>query len=117
VKVISSSVMGFVPVQTEGAKGAHIKELITDREGAPTFVMRLFEVEPDGTTPHHSHEWEHEVFILKGEGELRADEGAHRFQAGDAVFVPGGEMHSFINTGSEALQFLCMIPVGKPSCK
>jgi quercetin dioxygenase-like cupin family protein len=117
VKIIRSTEIPASPVAMEGAQGTTIRELITDREGAPTFVMRLFEVEPGGHTPLHSHDWEHEVFILSGAGELVLADGAHPFAAGDAVFVPGGEEHRFSNTGEAALRFLCLIPVEQPSCR
>ncbi|HSJ53691.1 MAG TPA: cupin domain-containing protein [Anaerolineae bacterium] len=29
---------------------------------------------------------------------------------GTSVFVPGGEMHQFRNTGDEVLRFLCLVP-------
>jgi quercetin dioxygenase-like cupin family protein len=45
-----------------------IRKLITKHIGANNFVMRLFEIEPEGNTPLHTHPWEHEVFILEGEG-------------------------------------------------
>lgn len=117
MKVISSTEIAFQSVSAEGARGTWIKELITARDGAPTFAMRLFEVEPNGNTPLHSHPWEHEVFILRGGGELQTEEGRHPFKEGDAVFVPPGEIHSFVNTGKQPLQLLCMIPVEKTCCQ
>jgi quercetin dioxygenase-like cupin family protein len=105
------------PVTSEGAAKATIRELITADTGAPTFAMRLFEVEPGGHTPLHAHDWEHEVFILAGSGEVRGPEGAHPFAAGDAVFVPPGETHQFANTGPARLRFLCLIPVQQACCR
>ena len=46
----------------------HVRWLITKEMGAPNFVMRLFEMEPNGYSPLHAHAWEHEVFVLEGEG-------------------------------------------------
>ena len=104
-------------VTTEGAQGATIRELVTDREGAPTFAMRLFEVEPAGHTPFHNHDWEHEVFILEGSGQLVVAGAAHPLSAGDAVYVAAGEEHQFLNNGSETLRFLCVIPAQQPGCR
>lgn len=117
MKVIPSSQIPFQPVTAEGAQGTSIKELITDRDGAPTFAMRLFEIAPGGNTPLHQHPWEHEVFILSGEGELRGQNEAYPFRAGDAVFVPPNAVHTFVNTGQKPLQLLCMIPVQQPCCR
>lgn len=118
MKVIPSSQIDFQPVTAEGAQGACIKELITDRDGAPTFAMRLFEIAPGGNTPFHEHPWEHEVFILSGKGELRGRDGAvYPLQEGDAVLVLPNEAHTFVNTGRQPLRLLCMIPVQQPCCR
>ncbi len=50
-----------------GAHGTSVRWLITEKDGAEHFAMRLFEMNPGGQSPHHSHEWEHEVFVLEGE--------------------------------------------------
>ena len=42
------------------------RNLVTHRDDAPNFGMRLFEVEAGGATDHHQHPWEHEVFIVSG---------------------------------------------------
>jgi len=85
--------------------------------GAPTFVMRLFEVARGGHTPMHAHDWEHEVFVLEGEGELASPESRLPLRPGVAAFVPPGETHQFVNTGDGALRFLCIVPLrGQPGC-
>ena len=72
--------------------------------------MRQFEVAPGGFTPRHSHPYEHEVFVLEGEGEVFEGPKPHRLGAGDVVFVKPDEVHQFRNTGSGPLKFLCLIP-------
>ena len=86
------------------------RNLVTYRDDAPNFGMRLFEVEAGGATDHHQHPWEHEVFIVSGDGHLLTDDGLKPFAEGQAVFVPPKAMHQFQNTGTAPLQFLCMIP-------
>lgn len=105
-----------VPAETveAGASGAKIRELITVREGAPNFAMRLFDLAAGGYTPLHSHPWEHEVFILQGAGAVMSDDGTHPFSGGDAVFIPGDERHQFRNTGEGVLRFICVIPIQNP---
>lgn len=95
----------------EGASGLKVRRLITEEMGAPNFVMRLFEMEPSGSSPFHAHPWEHEVFILEGEG-LVVGEGKEReLTAGDVVFVEPNEKHQFKNNGSGTLKFLCIVPL------
>ncbi len=59
----------------EGASKLRVRWLITKEMGAPNFAMRLFEMEPGGFSPLHSHDWEHEVFVLEGEGTVVSDKG------------------------------------------
>jgi quercetin dioxygenase-like cupin family protein len=94
----------------EGASGVTIRWIITEAMGATNFVMRHFEVAPAGYTPHHRHAWEHEVFVLSGQGVVIGERGEKAFKTGDVIFVPGQERHQFRNTGPEPLCFLCLIP-------
>jgi quercetin dioxygenase-like cupin family protein len=32
-----------------------MRELITERDGAPNFAMRIFDIEPSTSTPFHTH--------------------------------------------------------------
>ncbi len=98
------------PVQTEGAKDTRVRWLITEKDGAPNFAMRLFEVGPGGHTPHHTHPFEHEVYVVEGTGMVVGAEGERPFKAGDVVFVPPDEVHQFRNTSSGVCKFLCLIP-------
>ena len=95
----------------EPAVGVRVRWLITGETGAPTFAMRMFEVEPGGSTPRHAHPWEHEVFILSGRGTVLGEDGERPFKPGDVTFVPPDEEHQFRNTGDELVRFLCLIPL------
>lgn len=91
-------------------EGVTMRTVIGPNDGAPVFNMRVFEVEPDHVTPHHSHWWEHQVFVLSGQGIVKTDQGDQRIGHGSTVFVPGGDMHQFRNTGDDVLRFICLIP-------
>jgi quercetin dioxygenase-like cupin family protein len=93
-----------------GASKVKVRWLITKDMGANHFAMRLFEVEPGGYSSLHTHPWEHEVFILKGEGVVFDGEKTTPFKADDVVFIPSEERHQFKNTGEKPLKFLCLIP-------
>jgi len=97
-------------VIVEGASRVKVRWLITKEMGAENFAMRIFEVETNGYSPLHVHPWEHEVFILEGEGQLFNGEKAVPFKVDDAVFVPPNERHQFKNNGKELLKFICLIP-------
>jgi quercetin dioxygenase-like cupin family protein len=97
-------------VTMQGATGCTVRWLVDDKDGAPNFAMRQFEVEPAGHTPHHSHPYEHEVYVLEGEGTLVGGGGERPLKAGDCVYVAPDELHQFKNTGAAALKFLCIVP-------
>ena len=94
----------------EGASKLKVRWLITKDIGAENFAMRLFEMDPGGYSPLHTHAWEHEVFILDGEGFVFDGEKERRFKASDVVFVPPNERHQFKNNGQKTLKFLCLVP-------
>ena len=106
-----TSYRGAEPV--EEVKGVFKREVITANDGAPHFVMRVFEVEPGSATPSHSHIWEHEVFILSGKGVVAGEQGATPISKESVIFVAPNEPHCFVNTGNEPLRFICVIPLQK----
>lgn len=97
----------------EGARGVKIRWIIAEGDGAPNFAMRHFEIAPGGHTPHHAHAWEHEVFVLTGQGEVVGPAGARPLSPGTVVFVPPDEEHHFANPGPEPLTLLCLVPMPK----
>jgi quercetin dioxygenase-like cupin family protein len=94
----------------EGAKNLTVRWLITKDIGAENFAMRYFEMDVNGNSPHHQHDWEHEVFILEGEGTVKGELGEVPFKPGTVIFVPPNERHQFLNTGTQPVKFLCLIP-------
>jgi quercetin dioxygenase-like cupin family protein len=98
------------PVGEEGASGFTVRWVITDKDGADNFSMRVFEVEPGGYSPYHKHPWEHEVFILEGSGSLIQGGKEIPLSKGDVIFIPPGEEHQFKNPSEERMEFICLIP-------
>lgn len=103
--------MKGAPMQMEGVQGVSMRLLVGRADGAPNFAMRHFTVEPGGHTPHHSHNYEHEVFIVEGSARVEQDGQSEDVRAGDVIFVRPNAVHQFVNTGSAPLKFLCMVPV------
>mgnify|MGYP006304106143 CR=1 FL=1 len=95
----------------EGVKDTKLRWLISKKDGAANFAMRLFEIKSGGNTPLHQHDWEHEVFILEGNGKVKNKEKSISFKPGDVFFVKPMEWHQFVNTGKETLKFLCLVPI------
>ena len=81
------------------APGVTMRIVAGPAEKAPTFVMRVFEIEPGSATPLHTHPWEHEVFVVEGKGSLKHSGGESPVQAGDALTILPNEQHSIRNPG------------------
>lgn len=97
-----------VPPDT-GIPGVALRTVITSEE-APRFSMRVFEVAVGGSTPLHTHEWEHEVFVLSGRGRVHGGGEERPLSVNDVVFILPGEEHCFTNIGDEIFCFICCIP-------
>ena len=91
-------------------EGVTMRVVIGPDQGAPYFTMRVFEVQPGCATPRHSHWWEHEVFVLSGQGVANSGRKETPIAHGSTVFVPGGDMHQFRNIGDGVLRFICVVP-------
>ena len=110
MKVNRSEQIESQEVSMEGATGCSVRWLINQTDGAPNFAMRQFVVNPAGHTPKHSHPYEHEVYVLAGNGVVLEGNEEHPIAAGDFVYVGPDEIHQFRNTGSAPLAFLCLVP-------
>jgi len=97
-------------VDMPGSSGCKVRWLVGKSDGAENFSMRQFEVGVGGFTPRHSHPYEHEVFVLEGQGTVLENETVHEIKPGDVLYVCPDEIHQFKNTGDSTLKFLCLIP-------
>jgi len=100
----------------QGAKNVEMQLLCGPDDGCPTFAMRQFIVAPGGCTPHHHHDYEHEVIVLSGDGTAISNNIPQPVHAGDVLFIPANEPHQFQNTGAAPMHFICLVPafVHKP---
>ena len=97
-------------VHDEGAVNASIRWVITEKDGSENYALRVIELAPGGNTPHHVHWFEHQNFIVEGQGTVTIGEETYAIRTGDVVFVPGDVQHQYRNTGDVPLKFLCGIP-------
>ena len=99
------------PVDMDGTKDVEMQVLIGKEEESPTCIMRRFKVASGGHSPHHSHDYEHVVFVVSGEGTLLASAEEHRLENGTSLLVKPNEIHQFRADKGGELQFLCIIPI------
>ena len=114
MKVIHYSEASETRIDNEVAKGVSGRVVVGKADGAPHFCMRVFELDPNGCSPSHSHDWEHEIFFHSGTGEIWRDGAWTGVEAGTVAFIPGGETHQIRNTGPGKLTFVCLVPAGAP---
>ena len=93
-------------------KGVKKRVVIGPREGTPTFVMRVFELDPGMSTPYHTHDWEHEILVLSGEGVVVDENGKEiRVKSLDSVYLPPEEKHCLKNNGNGVFRLVCLVPL------
>ncbi|MDP7069910.1 MAG: cupin domain-containing protein [Phycisphaerales bacterium] len=85
--------------------------MVGRNDGAPSFAIRHFIVEPGGHTPRHNHPYEHEVYIVSGTLAVACGESFEQVSAGDVLLVPSGAVHQFTNQSDTPARFLCAVPL------
>jgi quercetin dioxygenase-like cupin family protein len=96
-------------VTVNGALGAEIQWLLSEKEDIPHFFMRYATIAPGGFIPLHSHEVIHEMYIVKGTGSVLIESGEISIEAGNFIYMPSNIIHGTKNTGNEPLEFICCI--------
>ena len=96
----------------DAADGLSKGVLIDEGDGAPTFAMRRFTLDPGAEVPKHTNAVEHEQYVLEGEYVVGIDGEEYVVSAGDSLLIPAGAVHWYRNEGSEPGAFLCAVPNG-----
>lgn len=91
-------------------EGISIRWVVGKPEGAPNFAMRIIEFEAGSVFAAHQHPYEHEIFVVEGEGMVEGPGGEIMMGPGTAIFIPADEVHGYRNTGNGPLRFICVIP-------
>jgi quercetin dioxygenase-like cupin family protein len=93
-----------------GIPGVGLRWVIAKNVDAPNFAMRIIEVQPGAATEKHTHAWEHEVYVLQGQGTVCGADGVEPLAAGTCVYVAPNELHQFANAGTDVFRMICVIP-------
>lgn len=88
-------------VEAAGVGVRHLKR-VEDIE------LKVLEIEPDRSTPFHTHPHAHEGVIVAGTGALRFTEEAQPLAAGHVFSVDPREPHAIENHGRDRLRLVCM---------
>jgi quercetin dioxygenase-like cupin family protein len=84
-------------------EGATLQWLIDGQLGAEHVMAYRLMLEPDSALSHVHPGAEEVLYIVEGTGEARVDGATHQVAAGQAVFIPDGAEHTYINTGPSPL--------------
>ena len=91
----------------KGGEGAMDAHMYVDETG------RILKgtLQPGCTIGLHKHEGSSEtVYIVSGNGTMLYDGAEEALKAGDVSYCPEGHEHSLINSGTEPLVFIGVVP-------
>ena len=104
-------ITSYGEVEAKEAEGSFkLKIRWLNNEGSRNFAVRHIEIGPDDYSPYHNHPWEHEIFVLEGNGTAVGEKETESISVGDLISIPSEEIHQIKNTGKSTLRILCMIP-------
>ncbi|OSO97561.1 cupin [Halorubrum ezzemoulense DSM 17463] len=102
--------IAYGPVEAAGGLSKGV--LLDGSDGAPTFAMRRFELEPGAEVPRHTNAIEHEQYVLAGEYVVGIGDEERTVSAGDTLLIPPGVEHWYRNERDEPGAFICAVPNG-----
>ena len=85
--------------------------VLGSNDGAPTVISLYHDHAPGESSKHHSHDWEHQVYITRGNGILWVDGEEYIIKEGDFIIVPANSTHHFHNNGNEILSRITFNPL------
>ena len=100
-----------LPVAGPGVSG---RVVIGKADDDVNFCMRVIELAPGAQIPPHSHPWEHQQFYHSGTGYIVRDGEKLELGPGSVAYVAPDEEHHVVNTGSEPMILVCLVPDTAP---
>lgn len=91
-------------------QGNHVAGVATPASGARQVEMWRGRMDAGSATPPHSHDTEEIVHFLAGSGRATVDGREVRYEPGDTLILPPGQVHQIVaETDSE---FVSAMPIG-----
>ena len=70
--------------------------------------IELYEMQPSGYSPLHSHKMQHTILVLEGDGTVFDGEKALPLHPDDVVSIGANEKHQLKTLGKKPFRFLCV---------
>ena len=99
-----------LPAEEVKAGTGTTRQVLIGPDQGPNFALRRFIMQPGGGMPRHTNTVEHEQYVLRGAARITLGDEVHQVKAGDVVYIPAGQPHSYQAEGSEPFEFLCVVP-------
>lgn len=99
-----ASHLADIPPDAVEAPGVTVRHLKTVED----IQLKVLDVEPGGSTPHHIHPHAHEGIVVSGVGALMLDDRDEPLEAGSVFSVAPKDRHRIANRGPRPLRFVCM---------
>ena len=93
------------------ADNTRLRELLhPDRDPADIrYSLAVARLEPDTRSKPHKLAQSEVYYLLRGSGVMHVADESQPVQAGDAVYIPPGAVQWLDNTGSETIEFACIV--------
>ncbi len=88
--------------------------VISKADKAKYISMRVFELAKNGLTPWYFLDWDHEIFVHSGRGEILYNNTWVPLAEGYVIHIPENEEHQIRNTGNQPLVIISLVPPEAP---
>ncbi len=110
MKILHFSDAPVINIDEDTAVDATKRVIIKNSDSADPFSIRIFEIKKGGTTPWYFFEWDHEIFIHSGIGEILLNNEWIPVTEGYVIYVDKFEEHQVKNRGNAPLIIVSRIP-------
>ncbi len=80
---------GSVPRETVSAGKGASRQVLIGPDEAPSFALRRFVIEPQGSIPPHTNTVEHEQYVLCGRARIGIGDDVVEVKSGDVLYIVG----------------------------
>ena len=99
-----------IPKDNESYSKVTYYPIFTARnDDAINFSMRLFEIGSGGFSSKHKHSYEHEVYVIEGDGFLFMEGEKFAIEKDDCIYIEPYEYHQ-LEAGEKGISFVCLVP-------